>query len=356
MNKTSEQCILFQNAFLHSSDAIILTDLKGIITDVNNAFCTVFGWSRSEVVGQTTNIIRSDKTDNDFYSAMWQSIQKNGEWKGEITNRHKAGHDIPVLLSITPIIQDGKKMGYMGIEIDMTEQLKLQQHVAQSERLATIGKMAAKVAHEIRNPLSSISLNAELLEEEIGSGRLDIKEAHILLQSIMREVDRLANLTNEYLQFSRLPRLQNEKYDVCEIIRSIVDLVENNLKASKINLDIKFPKNPVFLKIDKDQMHRVFLNLLKNSIEALAKGGKIKIAVIENNSHVEIKLSDTGSGISKSELINVFEPFYTTKDIGTGLGLPISKQIVEEHGGTMDYLADEPLGANFLIKLPKNNN
>ena len=146
INKPDHECVLFQNAFLFSSDAIVLTDLSGKITDINNAFCEMFGWTRDELIGKTTRIIRSKNTDDELYKKMWESIEKQGEWKGEITNRHKSGREIPVLLSITPIIQDDVKIGFMGIEIDMTERIKLNQRMAQSERLATIGKMAAKVA------------------------------------------------------------------------------------------------------------------------------------------------------------------------------------------------------------------
>ena len=354
MTQPTEKCILFHNAFLFSTDAIVLTDLYGVITEVNNAFCELFGWSRDELIGKTTKIVRSSKTDDSLYVQMWDSIQKNGEWKGEIVNQDKKGHEITVLLSITPIYQDGKKIGYMGIEIDMSEQIRLQENMARSERLATIGKMASKVAHEIRNPLSSISLNAELLQDEIKSFDFNQEEAQSLLGSIMREVDRLANLTNEYLQFSRMPRLQNETHDICRLIKNLILFIDSELKANNIKLQVYLPEKPVLLRMDKDQIHRVLLNLVRNSIEALSFGGVISIDVRKNSPFLEIRLSDTGLGIAKDQLDKVFEPFYTTKDIGTGLGLPISKQIIEDHGGSINYVQEETKVANFLIKLPLN--
>jgi len=354
MKEPTEKCILFQNAFLFSSDAIILTDLKGHITDVNKAFCELFGWSRDELINQRTSILRAPGVEDSFYVNMWESIEKNGEWKGEIVNKHKSGRLIPILLSITPIYQDGEKIGFMGIEIDMTEQLKLQESMARSEKLATIGRMAAKVAHEIRNPLSSISLNAELLEDEILSSAFDVDEARSLLNSIMKEVDRLANLTNEYLQFSRMPRLQSEDHNLCQVIENLTVFIESELRNNQIELEMDLPQNPLFVQIDKDQIHRVLLNLLRNSIEALTRGGLIKISVSEKVRNVEIRISDTGPGITSEHVDKIFEPFFTTKDLGTGLGLPLSKQMIEEHGGSIKYINDSSQGAVFLINLPKN--
>ncbi len=355
MNKPIEKCALFKSAFQYSPDAIILTDLDGNITDVNQAFIDLYGWEKSEIVGKNTSIIRSSKTDDAFLESMWQAIRKDGRWQGEITNKSRNGRLITVLLTITQIVKDGEKIGYMGIDIDMTEQIKIQDHLAQTDRLATIGQMASKIAHEIRNPLASISLNAELLEDELISERLDKKEAKLLLNSIMTEVDRLANLTNEYLQFSRLPRLQNSEYNIGKLIEKLTLFIESELKTNKINLSCKLPKTPVLLNMDKDQIHRVMLNLIRNSIEALTDGGNISINISENDTQVEILLSDTGNGIKEEYIENIFKPFYTTKNLGTGLGLSISKQIIEEHGGTLQYLNEKRVGANFLITLPKNN-
>ncbi|HHL70984.1 MAG TPA: PAS domain-containing sensor histidine kinase, partial [Bacteroidetes bacterium] len=153
---------LFYSAFLNSTDAIIITNLHGKITEANTAFLELFGYSHDEVIGRTTSFLRSSRTSDELYRQMWTSLEEKGEWKGEIYNRTKHGEEIPVWLSITSVYEDDKRVGYMGFEIDMRPQKKLEKRILQSERLAVIGKMAAKVAHEIRNPLSSISLNTEL--------------------------------------------------------------------------------------------------------------------------------------------------------------------------------------------------
>jgi PAS domain S-box-containing protein len=355
MNDSNTPVSVFYNAFLYSTDAIILTDKKGIITDINRAFTKLFGWEPEEIIGKTTKILRSPETTDAFYDNMWQSINKYGKWKGEITNKHKNGTLIPILLSITPIFENEAIIGYMGIEIDMTESKKLQEQMARSERFVTIGHMAAKIAHEIRNPLSSISLNAELLGDEIKSRSFDKDEAESLLKSIMNEVDRLANLTNEYLQFSRMPVTVSNKYDLKKIITNIKLFLDKELKSKKIDLELNLPQAPVVSFIDKDKIRQVLLNLIKNSIESLNTDGLIYITVSQNEIETHILVSDNGPGVEKEDQQKIFEPFYTTKKVGTGLGLAISKQMVEDQNGSIHYLDNKP-GAQFLIILPNDSN
>ena len=355
MSNSERFVSIFYNAFLYSTDAIILTDIKGIITDINKAFTKLFGWEQDEVIGKTTKILRSPETTDEFYEEMWQSIHKHGKWKGEITNKHKNGTLIPILLSITPIIENKHIIGYMGIDIDMTESKKLQEQMARSERFATIGQMAAKIAHEIRNPLSSISLNAELLGDEIQSNSFDRKEADSLLKSIMNEVDRLANLTNEYLQFSRMPATVLNKHDLKKVVTNIKLFIQNELKSKNITLQLDLPQEAVILNLDKDKMKQVLLNLLKNSIEALDNDGQINISISQNRIETHILISDDGPGIEREDQQKIFEPFYTTKKIGTGLGLAICKQMVEDQNGSIHFLDNKP-GAQFLIILPNDLN
>lgn len=355
MNDTKNSISVFYNAFLYSTDAIILTDTKGVITNINKAFTKLFGWEQDEVIGKTTKILRSSGTKDEFYEDMWNSIKTHGKWKGEIINKHKNGTLIPVLLTITPIIEQNKIIGYMGIDIDMTESKKLQEQMARSERFATIGQMAAKVAHEIRNPLSSISLNAELLGDEIKSRSFDKDEAQSLLESIMNEVDRLASLTKEYLQFSRMPATNANKHDLKKVIINITLFVENELKSRNIKLVLDLPDEQAVSFFDKDKMRQVLLNLIKNSIESLDQNGEIIISVKQNRIETHIMVSDNGAGIEKEDQQKIFEPFYTTKKVGTGLGLAICKQMVEDQNGSIHYLDEKP-GAQFLIILPNDSN
>jgi PAS domain S-box-containing protein len=344
---------LFYNAFQNSTDSILITDLNGAIIEVNKAFLDIFGYEYDEVIGQSTSLLRSSHTTDAFYQMMWASIKKEGNWKGEIVNRKKDGEEIPVLLSITPVYENEQIVGYMGVEIDIRKQKKMEERLLQSERFAAIGQMAAKVSHEIRNPLSSISLNSELLEDEIrAAGENVCSDAKSLLQSIMSEVDRLTKLTDEYLQFSRLPGIAPEKGDIVELIKEILGFFEAEANSVGIQIRTSFEKKLPKLSFDSQQIRRLVLNLLRNALEAMPGGGMIKIAIQKKSDVVILSFSDTGHGISENVGNKIFAPFYTTKDMGTGLGLALCSQIVREHGGRIWAESTGNIGATFFVELP----
>ncbi|MFQ5865161.1 MAG: PAS domain S-box protein [bacterium] len=471
---------LFYNAFQYSTDAIVITDLNGNIVEVNEAFTDLFGWSREEAIGKNTSIIRSDETTDKFIQDMWDSINNKGAWKGEIINRRKDGSKIPVLLSITPIYQKNKIIGYMGVEIDISQKKKienqllqekefteslietanslivginlsgtiilfnrkceevtgysknevigknwfelflperarpkvtevfesildgkllsqhenpiltkngqerliawsntairnekhditgalsigqditaqkiLEKQVLQAERLAIIGKMAAKVAHEIRSPLSSISLNAELLEDEIrGFASVNPEEAMALLKSIISEVERLTSLTEEYLQFSRLPESRPVKGQIESIIEEMMELLRQELNQKKIDVECNLNHRIKGVRFDRIQIRRALLNIIRNAIEAMPEGGKLRIWTDQRNHKGIINIEDTGAGIPNEEIEKIFEPFFTTKDFGTGLGLAISQQIIHEHGGQIYCNSEVGRGTSFTLVLP----
>lgn len=344
---------LFYNAFQNSTDGIIITDVHGRIIEVNRAFIQIFGYSYEEVIGQTTALLRSGSTTNEFYAGMWETIKKVGSWKGEIVNRKKNGEEVPVLLSITPIYENKKIVGYMGVEIDTRRQKEMEERLLQSERFVVIGQMASKVAHEIRNPLSSISLNAELLEDEIDSADENVcRDAKPLLQSIMSEVDRLAVLTEEYLQFSRLPHMAPEDGDINKVISEVLDFFEAEANSIGIQIVTTVEKALPQFPFDPQQIRRLILNLLRNAAEAMPGGGAIHIRLRQVNEQVQLSVTDSGHGISEQQLNKIFEPFYTTKDMGTGLGLALCSQIVQEHGGRIWAESREKAGATFYVDFP----
>ncbi|MGH7450569.1 MAG: two-component system sensor histidine kinase NtrB [bacterium] len=359
-SRLEDRLHLFYSAFQHSTDAIILTDLNGIIIEANHAFSDLFGWAREETVGKSTRILRSTKTSDEFYRQMWESVSQKGRWQGEIVNRRKDGSDVPVLLSITPIYQDGEKIGYMGVEIDITEKKKietelksLEKQVLQADRWATIGKMAAKVAHEIRNPLSSISLNAELLGDEIADYQTaNTDEASALLKSIISEVDRVTALTEEYLQFSRLPQVNPTKGSLDQTLHDVLELLRHDLRQKKIEVQFQGERKIPETLFDRAQIRRVFLNIIRNAMEAMPKGGLLTIQTEEKDHRAVVHIADTGMGIPEEALAKIFDPFFTTKDFGTGLGLAIVQQIIDEHNGQISCQSRVGEGTTFSIALP----
>ncbi len=227
-----------------------------------------------------------------------------------------------------------------------------------NERLAAIGKMAAHVTHEIRNPLSSIGLNVELLEEELGSSpAADAKMASArgLLSAISREVGRLEQLSEEYLRVARLPSPRMEAEDVAALVRDVASFTKKEMERAQCVVNVTVGdangKVPPAL-FDEAQLRQALLNLLRNAREAMPSGGVIDASVRAEGMSVVVTVDDRGSGISDDVRARIFDPFFSTKGEGTGLGLAITRQIVEAHGGTISCAPREGGGTSFRIALP----
>jgi len=219
-----------------------------------------------------------------------------------------------------------------------------------AERLAAVGRISAQITHEIRNPLNAIGLNAELLQEELESSAAP-GDAVQLVRAISREVDRLNGVAEEYLRFARAPRPQRAPQDVSEILVSLLDFLGPELAAARIRVERELAPTPG-VRGDEGQLRAVFLNLLRNSREAMAGGGTVRVRVGAVEGAVEVQVSDTGRGIPPSDLTRIFEPFYSTKERGTGLGLAFVHQVVREHGGSVTCESEVGRGTTFTIRLP----
>jgi signal transduction histidine kinase len=219
-----------------------------------------------------------------------------------------------------------------------------------TERLATIGKMAAHVTHEIRNPLSSIALNVEMLEEEVHHASA---ESRTLVRAIKNEVERLTALSEQYLSVARRQQFHLELEDVGEVIQEACDFMRRDVERSGVQLSLEIePELPLIL-ADEAQLKQALINLVRNAREAMPSGGKVSVGVKRAaGTGVDITVDDEGPGIAAGAQSRLFEPFFTTKGHGTGLGLAITRQIVEAHSGTIACESRAQGGARFWIHLP----
>ncbi len=224
--------------------------------------------------------------------------------------------------------------------------------LVQAERLATIGKMAAHITHEIRNPLSSIGLNVELLEEEIeGHGN---KESAALVTAIKAEIDRLSRISEQYLSVARRPRPKFASERIDDLVRELLAFVGPELTRAKVNLHIETDDSIKEVHLDESQLRQALLNLVRNAREAMQNGGDLYVRVLAlEPAAVEIVIEDSGVGIPENVIANVFDPFFTTKARGTGLGLAVTREIIEAHGGHISCERREPHGTRFRIWLPR---
>jgi len=225
-----------------------------------------------------------------------------------------------------------------------------ERELVRSERLAAVGKMSAMIAHEVRNPLSSIALNVELLEEELPSAG----EAKQLCSSIHREVDRLAAITEEYLAFSRLPKPKVAKEPVNKIVDELAEFVREDLAVKNVKLGVELGSGDPVAMIDAAQIRQCLINLVRNATEAVnAKGGgHVTIRTEAKGERVLIEVEDDGTGIPADVLPRLFDTFFSTKESGSGLGLALTQQIVKDHGGDVTVESTVGRGTTFKVSVP----
>lgn len=229
-----------------------------------------------------------------------------------------------------------------------------ERELVRSERLAAVGKMAAMITHEVRNPLSSIGLNTELLEEELEA--LDAgDEAKELCRAIGREVDRLTAITEEYLTFARLPKPRLATGSISALVDDLARFVKDDLASKQVALHVVHADGVPPALLDFGQIRQSVLNLVRNAAEAVAMqgGGQVWIHTRGDHDHVMIEVVDDGPGIPPELLDRLFDPFVSTKDGGTGLGLALTNQIVRDHGGSIAVAARAPHGTSFTLTLPR---
>jgi two-component system, NtrC family, sensor kinase len=224
--------------------------------------------------------------------------------------------------------------------------------LVQAERLATIGKMAAHITHEIRNPLSSIGLNLELLEGEIAEAGEGAKESRELLLAIKNETARLARISEQYLSVARRPSPTLEVESAADIVRELIAFVKPELEKAKVTVKLELSDEAPPVPLDEAQLRQALLNLVRNAREAMNGGGELTLRIEPAvGGGVDISVEDDGPGIPEDARANIFDPFFTTKQRGTGLGLAVTREIIEAHGGVIVCEAREPRGTRFRVHL-----
>jgi PAS domain S-box-containing protein len=370
--QAEEQLRLQSAAVQAAANAILITDRNGKILWTNPAFTQTTGYSFDEVRGKNPRLLKSGKQERAFYQDMWDTILRGQVWHNTIINRRKDGTFNFEDLTITPIRDEGGAIThFVGIKQDITqlaqaledlqkkrdELAAMTQQLWQASKLATMGELAASVAHELNNPLATVGLRTENLLMMLP----DDSDQRKPLEIIAQEVDRMASLVNNLLQFSRRSHRQVSTVDVREEIANSIEFVHYHLRTRKIEVVPEFADPVPTIQADRQQLRQLFLNLLTNASDAMPNGGKLTVRVAPDGSSetaVAIEFADTGEGIAPENLEKIWDPFFTTKPEGkgTGLGLAICRRIVEEHGGTIEITSQPGSGTTVRMILPATGN
>jgi two-component system sensor histidine kinase HydH len=325
-------------------DGLLVTDDDGRIAMLNDVALEQLNVVDSSVVGKMPS------------EALPECVARLVELTGgealsevEVECFGKQGESIPVGVSGSAIkLDDGTSIGYVYLLRDLREVRRLEAEVRRKEKLAAVGSLAAGVAHEIRNPLSSIKGYATYFGSRFDEGSEDREAAKIMVH----EVDRLNRVITDLINLSRPSDLRRSHTDLNTLLKHCFGLIKQDAATHNVALDIQTDETVPSLFVDPDRLSQAILNICLNSLEAMPEGGTLTMDLSHTEQLVTLAISDTGKGVSKEDAVRIFEPYFTTKSQGTGLGLSIVLKIIEAHGGTIRVDSKEDAGARFIIEIP----
>jgi PAS domain S-box-containing protein len=337
-----------------SNDAIIGKTLDGIITSWNSGAEKIYGYSAQEAIGSPIAILVPPELPDDEPRFLERIKRGDRVDRHETVRFRKDGQRIDVSLTISPIKDTtGDIIGASTIARDITEHKRMQQALRDSDKLVTVGKLAAGVAHSIRNPLTSVKMRLFSMEGTAGLSESEREDLKVISEEI-RQID---GIVRNFLEYSRRPRLTMQKVSPSEVVDLALNLLKQRLDSYGVEVRLSRQSSLPEIYADPDQLKEALVNLLVNASEAMGYGGSIAIAEEEvgdgpRGRKVVIRVSDNGPGFPHSIQDKLFEPFFTTKEEGTGLGLTIAARIIEEHGGKLELSSREGEGAISTISLP----
>jgi two-component system sensor histidine kinase PilS (NtrC family) len=331
---------LNQAILTNINSGLMVINAAGRIRSFNNAASKITGYHLEEVYNRPLEVIFPE------FGAVYSNELKRVD-RGEISYSKSEGEKLTLGYSVSAVVdRNSHSLGHLVAFQDLTELKELEDQLQRADRLAAVGRLASGLAHEIRNPLASISGSVQLLLED---EKVSEEDRH-LMNIVVKEADRLSLLLSDFLNFARPSPLQLEEVDVARMLDEMIAL----LKASGQFQDVSIIKDylgPIAMKVDPQKMHQVLWDLLLNASDAVGSEGRIRLSI--NAVDGKIFIEDTGVGIAEEDRDKLFEPFYTTKDTGTGLGLANVYANIEAHQGQIYVEPGSLGGARFIIELPE---
>jgi signal transduction histidine kinase len=267
-----------------------------------------------------------------------------------VTAKRKNGESFPIELSVAKIPTD-QDVQYGAFIRDISEKSRLQQQAVESERLVTIGTMAAKFGHELGNPLNGMSLTIQLLEQRLKK-QLPALDGQVTstLTRLKSEIARLNSLLQDFRSLSRKESYNFQRAQLAELVAEAIEFELPHYAEKGVKVERQFAPDLPGIRVDIDKMKQVILNLAKNAVEAMPTGGQLRFTGSADTAAVTLEVADTGAGIAAE--VDIFEPFFTTKSFGTGIGMTIVRQILSAHGGSINFRSQIGKGTTFSIKMP----
>lgn len=360
LKKTLGQNLYYRKA-LDQAAIVAVTDKAGTITEINDNFCAISGYERSELIGQNHRILNSGQHDKKFFVNLWKTISSGQPWRGEICNKAKNGQTLYWVDSvIIPCFDENNQIEkYFSIRFDITQKKISEEKLMHSAKMSSLGEMAAGVAHEINTPLA---INRLLVENVLNKLEMSTISKEVLTEILIKmdkSISRIAKIVHGLRCFSREgggdPMLTE---DLAQILDETLSLCQQRFIHSGVQLQVTPFKEAVFIDCRKVEISQVILNFLNNSYDAVAHLAEkwVKVEVEGNSEKVKLIITDGGSGIKPEVARKIFQPFFSTKPVGkgTGLGLSISIATIRSHHGTIE-LDQTCANTRFIIELPRKS-
>ncbi|HSQ83084.1 MAG TPA: response regulator [Desulfobacterales bacterium] len=345
---------LFINELIQEDVMIIGSDYR--ILDINETLLKKLGLERKEAVGrycyEVTHRLSVPCSGEHHKCPLEETLKTRKPTKETHIHKDKDNKNVYYSISAYPFFENGDLIGAIELSRDITADINSRQAMMQKDKLASIGRLSAGVAHEINNPLTTILTTAMLIQEDIDPANPMYEE----LQTITNETLRCRKIVASLLDFARQTKPAKKHHNINDIIKECIRLTRKQAEFKDVQIEKALSEEVPKLLVDKEQIQQALINLILNASDATDPGGKITISTnfLSDDHFVDIKVSDTGKGIAAEVVDKIFEPFFTTREIGTGLGLAITHGIIGRHGGEIRVQSQPGQGTTFTIRLPHN--
>jgi two-component system sensor histidine kinase PilS (NtrC family) len=329
---------------------LIALDLEHRVTAFNHAAEEITGVAAPHAIGQAwSSLIGSVIPLEPIESVI--AANPRASTRQEAVLRRPDGTSVPVRMTFSALRSgEGERLGLISACEDLSAIREMESRMRQADRLATVGRMAANIAHEIRNPLASLTGAIEVLTSPLTAD--EARER--LSQIVARESERLNHIIKNFLEYARPAPLSIATFDVAAAAEEVLLLLEHRTSPGSVKVIREFAPSIPWA-VDAQQFRQILWNLCLNAVEAMPEGGELHVSAAVRGATLEVAVSDTGDGIAAADVSHVFEPFFSTKPEGTGLGLALVHRIVQDHGGEIDVRSSPGLGTTFTLTLPARN-
>jgi PAS domain S-box-containing protein len=342
---------LLESFFENTPEGIAILDQQGKILRANKGFEKMVGTLESDAIGLNFKTIF--RNHDNILEIFGEVLGGSNITDIEMIHQRENGDTINLLISLSNI-QSKHTHNISAVIKDITEQKKYEHELQKteellrkSEKLAVVGELAAGVAHEIRNPLTTLKGFTQLL-------MLDLDQKRLSMLNLMKsELNRIEMITNEFMVIAKPQAINYKINNLKDIVSQVLSIMEPQATLQNIDINILFKNTEPYVQCDENQLKQVFINIIKNAFEAMPNGGNLTVEIYESdNGDIAISIKDTGEGIPEEIIPRLCEPFYTLKEKGTGLGLMVSYRILEAHKGKIEFSSDLKKGTTVTVKLP----